>query len=190
MVPVVEGRSIVFLTADTARDIRNAVEFGKKENLRFVIHGGREANLVADLLKKENVPVILDSIVELPAREDDPYDARFTVPRELARAGVKFALTSPDSSEIRNLPYEAGFAQAYGISGEQALRAVTLSPAEILGVADRIGSIEAGKIADLVVTDGDLLEIRTQVKHLFISGREVSLETRHTRLYEKYLGRP
>lgn len=190
LVPVVEGRSIVFLTADTARDIRNAVAFGKKENLRFVIHGGREANLVADLLKKENVPVILGSIVELPAREDDPYDARFTVPRELARAGVNFALTSPDSSEIRNLPYEAGFAQAYGISGEQALRAVTLSPAEILGVADRLGSIEVGKIADLVVTDGDLLEIRTQVKHLFISGREVSLETRHTRLYEKYLSRP
>lgn len=190
LVPVVEGRSIVFLTADTARDIRNAVEFGKKEKLRFVIHGGREANRVADLLKKEDVAVILDSIVELPAREDDPYDARFTVPRELANAGVKFALSSPDSSEVRNLPYEAGFAQAYGISNDQALRAVTLSPAEILGVADRLGSIEVGKSADLVVTDGDLLEIRTQVKNLFISGREVSLETKHTRLYERYLSRP
>jgi imidazolonepropionase-like amidohydrolase len=190
LVPVVEGKSIVFLTADTARDIRNAVEFGKKERLRFVIHGGREANQVADVLKKEDVPVILDSIVELPVREDDPYDARFTLPRELANAGVKFALTSPDSSEVRNLPYEAGFAEAYGVSHDQALRAVTLSPAEILGVADRLGSIEVGKVADLVVTDGDLLEIRTQVKSLFISGREVSLETKHTRLYEKYLGRP
>ncbi len=190
LVPVVEGKSVVFLTADTARDIRNAVEFGKKERLRFVIHGGREANQVADVLKKEDVAVILDSIVELPVREDDPYDARFTLPRDLANAGVRFALTSPDSSEVRNLPYEAGFAEAYGVSHDQALRAVTLNPAEILGVADRLGSIEVGKVADLVVTDGDLLEIRTQVKNLFISGREVSLETKHTRLYEKYLGRP
>ena len=190
LVPVVEGRSVVFLTADTARDIRNAVEFGKKEKLRFVIHGGREANQVADVLKKMDVAVILDSIVELPVREDDPYDARFTLPRELASAGVRFALTSPDSSEVRNLPYEAGFAQAYGLSHDQALRAVTLGPAEILGVADRLGSIEVGKSADLVVTDGDLLEIRTQVKNLFISGREVSLETKQTRLYQKYLMRP
>ena len=190
LVPVIEGQSIVFLTADTARDIRNAVEFGKKEKLRFVIHGGREADQVADVLKKEDIAVILDSIVELPVREDDPYDARFTLPRELAKAGVKFALTSPDSSEVRNLPYQAGFAQAYGVSHDQALRAVTLSPAEILGVANRLGSIEVGKIADLVVTDGDLLEIRTQVKNLFISGREVSLETKHTRLYEKYRSRP
>jgi imidazolonepropionase-like amidohydrolase len=190
LVPVVEGRSIAFLAADTARDIRNAVEFGKKEKLRFVIHGGREANQVADILKKEEVAVILDSIVELPVREDDPYDARFTLPHDLAKAGVKFALTSPVSSEVRNLPYEAGFAQAYGLSHEQALRAVTLSPAEILGVADRLGSIEVGKIADMVVTDGDLLEIRTQVKNLFISGREVSLETKQTRLYQKYLSRP
>jgi len=145
---------------------------------------------VADVLKKMDVAVILDSIVELPVREDDPYDARFTLPRELASAGVRFALTSPDSSEVRNLPYEAGFAQAYGLSHDQALRAVTLGPAEILGVADRLGSIEVGKSADLVVTDGDLLEIRTQVKNLFISGREVSLETKQTRLYQKYLMRP
>ena len=144
---------------------------------------------MADLLKKENVPVILDSIIALPSREDNPYDAPFTVPRDLARAGVKFALTAPSSSDLRNLPYEAGFAAAYGLPYQEALRSVTLAPAEILGVADKIGSIEAGKIADLVVTDGDLLEIRTQVKKLFIAGRDVSLETRHTRLYQQYLSR-
>jgi imidazolonepropionase-like amidohydrolase len=145
---------------------------------------------VADLLKKENIPVILESIVALPVREDDPYDARFTLPRDLARAGVRFALTSPSSSDVRNLPYEAGFAQAYGLSHEEALKAVTVNPAEILGVADRMGTIEPGRIADVVVTDGDLLEIRTQVKNLFIAGKNVSLETRHTRLYQKYLNRP
>ncbi len=190
LVPVVAGRSTVFVAADTARDIRNAVEFAKKENLKIVLQGGREAPAVAELLRKENVPVILGSIIALPAREDDPYDVRFTAPRDLARAGVKFALSAGGSTETRNLPYEAGFAQAYGLPHEDALRAVTLSPAEILGVADRIGSIERGKVADLVLTDGDLLELRTQVKRLFIAGREVKLETRHTRLYQQYLARP
>ena len=189
LVPVVKGQMTVFLQAQTARDIRNAIDFAKKEKLKFVIQGGREANRVADLLKKENVAVILDSIVSLPSRQDDPYDARFTLPKELAAAGVKFALTSPSASDVRNLPYEAGFAQAYGLAHEEALKAVILHPAEILGVADRIGTIEPGKIADLVVTDGDLLEIRTQVKHLIIAGNAVSLETKHTLLYKKYLDR-
>ncbi len=190
LVPVTKGEMAVFISADNAQDIRNAVEFGKKEKLKMILVGGHEANKVTDLLKSENIPVILDSIVTLPSREDDPYDAPFTLPAELARAGVRFALTSPNSSEIRNLPYEAGFAQAYGLPHEEALKAVTLTPAEILGVADKIGSIEAGKVADLVVTDGDLLEIRTQVKNLFIAGRNVNLETKQTRLYQKYLNRP
>jgi imidazolonepropionase-like amidohydrolase len=190
LVPVIKGQMTVFIGADTAREIRGAVEFAKKEKLKFVIQGGREASKVADLLKKENVPVILGLIIALPTREDDPYDARFTVPRDLAKAGVKFALTAPSSSDMRNLPYEAGFAQAYGLPHEEALKTVTLYPAEILGVADRIGSIEKGKIADLVVTDGDLLEIRTQIKNLFIAGKNVSLETKQTRLYQQYLARP
>ncbi len=189
LVPVVQGQMIVFLQAQTARDIRSAVEFAKKEKLKFVIQGGREADKVADLLKKENVAVILDSIVALPGRQDDPYDSRFTLPKALAAAGVKFALTSPSASDVRNLPYEAGFAQAYGLSHEEALKAVTLYPAELLGVSDRIGTIEAGKIADLVITDGDLLEIRTQVKNLMIAGNEVSLDTKHTLLYKKYMDR-
>lgn len=190
LVPVIKGEMRVFMNADSARDIRGAVEFGKKEKLKVVIAGGRESNKVAELLKKEDVPVILGSIVALPVREDDPFDSRFTLPSELAKAGVKFALTSPSSSNIRNLPYEAGFAQAYGLSHEEALKAVTIYPAEILGVSDRLGSIEPGKIADLAVTTGDLLEIQTQVKTLFIAGKIVSLENRHTRLYQKYFARP
>lgn len=189
LAPVVKGQLTAFMQAQTARDIRSAVEFAKKENLKFVIQGGREANKVADLLKKENVMVILDSIIALPTRQDDPYDARFTLPKELAAAGVKFALTSPSAADVRNLPYEAGFAQAYGLSHDEALKAVTIYPAEILGVADKIGTIEPGKFADLVVTDGDLLEIRTQVKKLFIAGKDVSLDTKHTLLYKKYMDR-
>jgi imidazolonepropionase-like amidohydrolase len=190
LIPAIQRRMPVFLEANSAGDIGNAVEFAKRENLKAVIRGGREANRVTDLLKKESMPVIVGSIVRLPAREDDPYDEPFTLPRDLARAGVKFALTSPASSNVRNLPYEAGFAEAYGLAHEDALRAVTVSPAEILGVADRIGTIEVGKTADLVVTDGDILEIRTQIKHLFIAGKNVSLETRQTRLYQRYLARP
>jgi imidazolonepropionase-like amidohydrolase len=188
--PVVTGQMPAFFQADTARDIRNAVEFTKKEKLKCIIQGGREANKVSDLLKKENVPVLLGSMMALPGREDDPYDVRYTVPRDLANAGVKFAVTSPSSSDVRNLPFEAGIAEAYGLPHSDALKSVTTSPAEILGVADRIGTIEKGKVADLVVTDGDLLELKTQVKNLFIAGKNVSLETKHTRLYKKYIERP
>jgi imidazolonepropionase-like amidohydrolase len=189
LIPVVQGRQTVFLRADAAADIRNAVEFAKREKLKAVIQGGQEANKVADILRKENIPVILDSIVRLPAREDDPYDRPFTVPRDLAKSGVRFALTSPSSADVRNLPYEAGFAEAYGLAHEEALRAITTSPAEILGVADSLGTIEAGKLADLVITDGDILELRTQIKHLFIAGKNVALDSKHSRLYQKYLAR-
>jgi len=190
LVPVVEGRLPVFLIADSARDIRNAVEFAKKEKLKVVLYSGPEVVQTADLLKKENLPVIVGPVVRLPGREDDPYDAPFTVPRDLAKAGVKFAIASTGSSDIRNLPYEAGYAQGFGLSHEDALRSITRNPAEILGIGDKIGSIEAGKIADLVVTNGDLLEMRTQVRYVFIAGRPVSLETRHTRLYQQYMARP
>jgi imidazolonepropionase-like amidohydrolase len=190
LVPVVQGQMLVFLRADSARDIRNAIEFGKKEKLRFVIVGGREAVEVADLLKKEDVPVILGSVYSLPSRRDAPYDAAYTVPTRLAEAGVKFALTSPSPANVRNLPYEAGMSVAYGLSRDEALKAITINPAEILGVADRIGTIEKGKVADLVVTDGDMLEIRTQVRNVFISGKNVPLESKHTKLYQKYMNRP
>lgn len=190
LVPAAKGERLVLLRAESARDIRNAVEFAKKEKLKFVIVGGRDAVQAADVLKKENVGVILGSIYTLPTREDDPYDARYTVPAQLAKAGVKFALTSPSPSDTRNLPYEAGMAVAWGLPREEALKAVTLYPAELLGVADRLGSIEKGKIADLVVTDGDLLELKTQVKNVFIAGRNISLDSKHTRLYQEYIARP
>jgi len=190
LVPVVRGQMTVFIQANSARDIRNAVEFAGTEGLRFVIVGGLEANEAAEVLKEANIPVLLDAIIALPARRDDPYDSRFTLPRDLAESGVKFALTLPASSNVRNLPYEAGFAVAYGLPYEEALKSVTLYPAQILGVGDRLGSIESGKIADLVITDGDILEVRTQIKHLIIAGKEVSLSTKHSELYQKFLKRP
>lgn len=190
LLPVVQGKMLVLLRAESARDIRNAIEFGKKEKLNFVIVGGREAVQAADDLKKGNVAVILGSIYQMPAREDDPYDERYTVPARLAKAGVKFALTSPSPSDTRNLPYEAGMASAYGLAREEALKAVTINPAQILGVADKLGSLEKGKTADLVVTDGDLLELKTNVKNVFIAGQNVPLESKHTKLYQQYINRP
>ncbi len=190
LLPVVRGEMLVFLQADSARDIRNAVEFGKKEKLKFLIVGGREALDAADILKKENVAVILGSVYSMPARDDDPYDAPYTVPARLFKAGVRFALSSPSSTNMRTLPYEAGMSVAYGLPRDEALKAITSYPAEMLGVADKIGSIEKGKIADLVVTDGDLLELRTNVKNVFVAGENTVLESKHTRLYKQYMSRP
>jgi imidazolonepropionase-like amidohydrolase len=126
----------------------------------------------------------------MPSREDDPYDAAFANAGLLSKAGVKIAFQTLDSAQVRDLPYHAGMAAAFGLPKEEALKAVTIYPAEIWGVADRIGSVEQGKIANLIVTDGDPLEIRTQVKYLFINGRQIPLTSRHTELYEKYKARP
>jgi imidazolonepropionase-like amidohydrolase len=129
--------------------------------------------------------------MDLPSREDDPYDVNFSAPSKLAAAGVRFAITSGDQgAETRNLPYTAGMASAFGLSRADALKSVTLWPAQILGVGDRFGSIEVGKVANLVVTDGDLLEARTQTKHLFIDGRPVPLESKHTDLNDAVQGPP
>ena len=113
-----------------------------------------------------------------------------TKPPTLAKAGVKIAFQTSDSAYVRNLPYHAGMAAAFGLPKEEALKAVTIYPAEIWGVADKVGSIETGKIANLIVTDGDPLEILTQIKYLFINGHQVPLTSKHTELYEKYKARP
>jgi imidazolonepropionase-like amidohydrolase len=190
LVPAVRGQMSVLFTAERAAEIRAAVNFAREMKLKPIILGGRDAWQVADLLKQHDVPVILTSVMDLPSREDDPYDVNFSAPAKLHRAGVRFAITSGDQgAEVRNLPYTAGMAAAFGLPKDAALRAVTLAPAQILGVADRLGSIEVGKVANLVVTDGDLLEARTKTRHLFIDGRPVPLSSKHEVLYETFKGR-
>jgi imidazolonepropionase-like amidohydrolase len=123
-------------------------------------------------------------------RDDDAYDFLFESPSKLQQAGVRFAIsTGNDGAEVRDLPYHAGLAGAYGLSKEEALKSVTLYPAQILGIADRLGSIETGKTANIVVTDGDILEPRTNIKYLFINGRMLPLTSRHTELYESFKDR-
>jgi imidazolonepropionase-like amidohydrolase len=190
LIPVVRGKMPVVINVSLERDIKAAIAFVGEMKLKAIISGGIEAYKVADQLKAKNIPVIVGPVLRLPVNEDDPYDAAFSNAGLLSKAGVKIAFQTNDSAYSRNLPYHAGMAAAFGLPKEEALKAVTIYPAEIFGVADRIGSIEPGKIANLIVSDGDPLEIRTQIKHVFINGRDIPLTSRHTELYEKYKARP
>jgi len=187
---MVTGRLQVIVIANSARDIKSAVEFGERHKLKIILAGGAEAWKVKDLLKQKQIPVILGPTQTLPREEDHPYDRPFATPGELHGAGVKIAFATFDSAYSRTLPYEAANAVPYGLPWEEALKAVTLYPAQILGVADRLGSIEPGKIANLIVTDGDPLRIQTQIRHLFIKGELTSTDNKHKQLYEKYRARP
>jgi imidazolonepropionase-like amidohydrolase len=190
LIPVVRGLMPVIIHAQIERDIKKAIEFADEMKIKAIISGAVEAWRVAEQLKAKNIPVLLGPIYRNPVREDDGYDAVFTNAALLHKAGVRFAFQTMQSAEARDLPYHAGFCAAFGLPKEEALKAVTINAAEILGVADQVGSIEAGKMANLIVTDGDPLEIRTQIKHLFIKGRQVPLSSKHTELYEKYKARP
>jgi imidazolonepropionase-like amidohydrolase len=192
-----DGEMPVIIRADAKRDIEAAVKFAEQEGISMILAGGREAWEVKELLAEKNVPVILGSTLSLPREEDLPYDMPFRNPGELVEAGVSIAFASgagggfgpsgPHGS--RTVPYEAAAAVAYGLPEEEALRAVTLNAAEMLGVGDRLGSIEPGKVGNLIVTDGNPLEIRTRIEHVVIAGREVSTENRHKALYDQYRGR-
>lgn len=190
LAPVVRGQLPALVFADRARDIRNAVEFCDKQKLKMILAGGEEAYKVKDLLRSKGIPVILRPTLSSPSEEDDPYDRLLAQPAELASAGVKFAFGSFDNSFARRLGQQAANAVAYGLPYDQALKAVTLYPAEIFGLADQLGTLETGKVADVIVTNGDPLELTTDVKFLFIKGERTSLDNRHQRLYEKYLSRP
>jgi imidazolonepropionase-like amidohydrolase len=190
LAPVIRGQLPVLVFADRARDIRNAVEFCDKQKLKMILAGGAEAYKVKDLLRSKGIPVILRPTLSLPIEEDNPYDCLLSQPAELAAAGVKFAFGSFDNSFARRLGQQAANAVAYGLPYDEALKAVTIYPAEIFGVADQVGTLETGKVANIIVTNGDPLELTTDVKFLFIKGQRTSLDNRHQRLYEKYLNRP
>jgi len=190
LVPVTRGELPVLVFAEKARDIRGAVEFCEKQKLKMILAGGAEAYKVKDLLRSKGIPVILGPTLTLPSEEDDPYDRLLTQPAELAAAGVKFAFGSFDNSFARRLGQQAANAVAYGLPYDEALKAVTLYPAEILGLADQVGTLESGKIANVIVTNGDPLELTTEVRYLFIKGQLTSLDNKQKALYEKYLNRP
>ena len=189
MIPVIDGKLPLFIRAEKEKAIKDAIEFADKEKVKIIVADPREMGSTGPLLKAHNIPVVLGKTFELPLRDDDPYDAPYTLPNDFYKAGVKICFGTFDVEFARNVPFEAAQAAAFGLPKEEALKGLTINSAEILGVGDQLGSIEKGKIADLILTDGDPLEAKTNIKQMFIAGREVSLESRHTREYEKWLKR-
>ena len=187
---ILESGMPVLLGANGERDIRNAVEWARRQGLDFVIAGGRGAWRIADWLAEREVPVILGPTQSMPGGPDEAYDEAYANPGRLHAAGVHIAFATFGSSDSRTLPYEAAQAVPYGLPREAALAAITKNAAEMLGFDDRLGTIREGRIANLIVTDGDPLAIRTQVVELFILGRRVSTDNRHRSLYERYRARP
>ncbi|RMG68085.1 MAG: hypothetical protein D6715_03230 [Calditrichaeota bacterium] len=191
MRPVLEGEIPVFVHADEIRQIEAALDWARAEKVRMVLVGGYDAWRVADRLKEQHVPVIIGGVHRRVMRRWEPYDTPFTLASKLYQAGVQFCIASGGSpfgaAHERNLPYQAATAAAYGLPKAEALKAITLYPAQILGIDQRVGSLEPGKDATLIVTSGDPLEISTQVEMEFIQGRKVDLSSRHTELYHKYL---
>lgn len=187
MRPILDRSLPLFIRADEMGQINAAVAFAKRQNVRCVIVGGRDADRSAELLKSAEIPVIITGTHRLPGSPDDAYDAVYALPARLKSSGVKFAISfSGMTGGVRNLPYQAASAVAFDLSPEDALASITLWPAQILGVEKNIGSIETGKDATLFVADGDILEIPTLVERAFIQGREVDLNDRHKMLRDKY----
>lgn len=190
-----KGEIPVIFTASALNQIRSVLRFVDDQKLpRVILVSSGDAALVADELKQRNIAVVCSDILAVPSRRHEPYDHRFTAPERLRAAGLAWCIAdgggTDDAANGRNLPYHAAMAAAFGLPRDEALRAVTLYPARILGVADQIGSIEKGKIADLVVANGDLLEIATQVEQVYIKGKPIPMDSRQTRLFKKYDARP
>lgn len=190
MIPVVEGSVPMLISANSVKQIQTAVAFAKQYNIKVILVGGSDALPVAHLLREAKIPLIVSSVYRLPGRHDAPYDSAYALPGQLQAAGVQFAIAGDGrfgASTVRNLPNHAAAAVAFGLSEADALRAITLTPAEIFGVADRVGSLTVGKDATLFIADGNILETSTNVKKAFIQGRAVDLTSRHTQLNDKYI---
>jgi len=177
----------VFILANDVDQITSAVAFALTRKLKPVIVGGRDAALCAGLLKKHDIPVIVQGVLRMPRKDDAPYDEAYTLPARLHAAGVRFCIaTNDDTAHERNLPYNAAMAQAHGLPADAALKAVTLWPAQILGIDKEVGSLEVGKAAVLLISDGNPLEVTTHVKRAFSEGRDMDLSNKQTKLDEKY----
>ena len=191
LLPYLAGERPVIVEVQEPTDLYTALGLAKEFKLRVVLKGLTHAQITLDQIAATKLPVIMGPIYEAP-KESERYDAVYRMPADLHQRGVKIAFGSYDDYTViqpRNLPYEAGYAVAFGLPWDEAMRAITLSPAEIWGVADRLGSLDTGKIANVVVANGDPLDVRSDVKHVFIAGREMPLESKQTRLRDEYMRR-
>jgi imidazolonepropionase-like amidohydrolase len=191
LMPVFDGSLPLFVHAATAAQIEGALAWAKEMQFKIVLVGGNDAWRMAPQLKESGTPVIIALSTALPLRRDDGYDSAFSNAAKLHEAGVPFCIAmngrNSEAPHERNLPYEASMAAAFGLPKEEALKAITLYPAQILGVADQLGSLETGKAATLIVTNGDPLDFPTHIEAAYIDGRKIDLTNRQTRLRDKYL---
>ena len=191
LLPVIRGEQPLMISANAAADISKALDWAEERGVldQLILSGALEGWRVADEIAAANVPVLVGSIMQPPSRESDRYDKAYRTPSLLHDAGVTVALRSGKTENVRNLVFHAGFAAAHGLGKTEALRAITTTPARIFGVADQVGTIEAGKRANLFVADGDPLQPATDVQHLFIDGYKLPLENRATKLYDEFRNR-
>lgn len=183
-----EKKQKLFISCEMVKQMLIAIDFVKEFNIDVIIVGGTESWQIADLLKQNNISVILGREHNLPVMSDDDIDQPFKTPAALQKAGVLYALNDNfEEARYRNLAFNAGTAVTYGLTKEEALQAITLNAAKILGIDDRTGTIEAGKDANIVISEGDILDMRTSIiTDAFIQGRKVSLDNKQTQLYERY----
>ena len=187
--PLLNRSQAMIVSAGTEQSVRDAVAWAERQHIRIVIRGGADLQRAASFLKEHDVPVILSSVLTLPQREDAFHAYPYQAPGVLAKAGVRFAFSSGGYQFSRNIPFQAGRAVAWGLDHDAAIRAMTLDAAKILGVDSQVGSIEAGKLANLVVIKGDAVEIRSDILHVVVAGRDVPLTSKHTELYKRFMAR-
>ena len=183
---VIAGEIPMIIEANAAVDIQRAIRWAKDNKIRTILSGASEGWRIAEEIASSGLPVIAGPVLTIPSRQSDRYDAAYTNAGIMAKAGVKIALRTNDAENVRNLPFHAGFAAAYGMGKEEALKAVTIHPAEMFGLEKQIGSLEEGKMANLFVSDGDPFEPRTQISCLFIQGYKIPMSNRQIRLYQEF----
>jgi imidazolonepropionase-like amidohydrolase len=185
LLPYLEGKKTIVLAAENASDLETAVSLANEFKLKFVLNHVAHSQPVLDYVAQLKVPVVVGPIYEAP-KEDERYDTVFSLPAQLYKRGVKIIFASYSAHNVRNLPDQAGYATAFGLPHDEALKAITINPAEIWGMADKLGSLDVGKTANVVVANGDPLDVKTDVKRVFIEGRDIPMTNRQTRLRDQY----
>jgi imidazolonepropionase-like amidohydrolase len=185
LLPYLHGQKPVVLAAEEANDVQTAMGLAKEFHLKVILNHLTHASAILDQIAASGFPVIVGPIYDDP-KESERYDAVFRLPAEMAKRGIKIAFASYDAHNARNLPYAAGYAVAFGLPHDEALKAITLNPAQMWGVDKDLGSLDVGKMGNIVVANGDPLDVKTDVKHVFIDGEEVPLVSRQTELRDQY----
>jgi len=186
---VLNNEMPLLIEVNERKAILSAIKWGRDQELDYILTGVSEGYLVADSLAKYDVAVITGPVLTNPSRSSDHYDVAYSNAGKMQKAGVRVAIRTNETENVRNLPFNAGFAVAYGMEWKEAFKAVTIVPAQIFRVDDKYGSLERNKIANLFVADGDPFEPKTDIKYLFIKGYNVPLESRHSYLYDEFLER-